>query len=404
MLPARVRSLRRAAGLAATLLSACALAGVVPAATAAPVGGGASLPADAGAVDPIVPEQPAAPVAEPVSTLSPAAALAPTIPPLQAVRRRADDPLVTDLAALNTPSVVVVAGGRVLVVRERGGRSELVDHTDPAAPRILLSGTRRFGVPHAGQDAAGRAVVVLSPCAGGTDVTLGGAAPRCPLRAVDVVTGASRPLPGTTGALAGDLDGAVTVFTRGAALDGARLYATTGRGGARPLRLPLTPGVAAKVRGTTRPLAGTLRLPAFDVRAGSVALVTEYRDGRGRATAALWLGSSAGAAWRRAAVVATAATGQGAPSVLGPQLRDGGVTAYVEGVVDRPSFVGRWSAAGALTAKLSVRRSIGRATILRGAALLGDRLVFVDWLPGVPCGSEGAPACGLRSVAPLSLP
>jgi hypothetical protein len=79
------------------------------------------------------------------------------------------------------------------------------------------------------------------------------------------------------------------------------------------------------------------------------------------------------------------------------------VRAYVEGVVDGPSFVGRWTTEGQSTTRFSIRRSIGRATILRDAAYDGERLLFVDWLPGLPCGSEGADACGLRAVGPISV-
>ena len=87
--------------------------------------------------------------------------------------------------------------------------------------------------------------------------------------------------------------------------------------------------------------------------------------------------------------------------MLAPQLDDGGVRAYVDGVVESPSYAGRWADDGSLTSKVSLRRSICRSTILHGAAFDGDRLAFVDWLPGVPCGSEGALACGLRAAAPI---
>lgn len=378
----------------------CALlTALVLASPALAANGGEALPKGSDPVDPVVETTPPL-VADTESQLLPALP-PPSMPALAAVRRRDGDPVVVDLAPLFTPSVVVATGGRLLVTRFRGGRSELVDVTTPGQHRILLSGTRRFGVPHGGRDADGRAVVVLSPCAGDSAVTLGGQQPRCPLRAVDVLTGSSRPLSGTTGAIAGDVEGAALSFTRGSVSSGVRLYRATVGGAARTAKLPVSPVSPSAARGTSKPVAGTLRVSALDTDGGRLALVADYRDGRKRAVSELWLHT--GASWRRLTAVASMHTGQGSPHVLGPTLSAAGVTAYVEGVVDRPSFVGRWAANGALETKLSLRRSIGRATILHGAAIEGDRLVFVDWLPGVPCGGAEAPACGLRSVGPLGL-
>ncbi len=152
-----------------------------------------------------------------------------------------------------------------------------------------------------------------------------------------------------------------------------------------------------------KPVPGSLTAGGIDVAAdGRVAVVVEHRSRSPRFTSSLWLRATDGE-WRRIVSINTPHDDLGVRRVLGPRLDDGGVRAYVEGVVDGPSFVGRWTGDGQSTTRFSIRRSIGRATILRDAAYDGDRMLFVDWLPGLPCGSEGADACGLRAVGPISL-
>jgi hypothetical protein len=410
-MPARRVTFVRARTIAASctaLLAGAALAGAAP---APDLDGGMALPGT---------ELPTEPISAPASSVPSINAVEPTTPatqegtivgatpavkapPLATPLRRPTDPVTTDLAGLARPSAIAAVDGHVVIVRPRGGRSELVDLTDPADPRILLSSTRAFGAPNGGHDAAGRPVVVASPCSGVDEVVLLHRDPNCPLRVVDLTTGVSRAVPNSTGALQGDMEGGSVVFVRQSPKVGFRLYA--GRGAAvRPVALPKMGAGAPNWPSTIgSPLAGSLSAGGIDVGAdGRVAVVIEHRARAPRFTSSLWVREAAGA-WHRAVSVNTPHDDLGVRRVLGPRLDERGVRAYVEGVVDGPSFVGRWTTEGQSTTRFSIRRSIGRATILRDAAYDGERLLFVDWLPGLPCGSEGADACGLRAVGPISV-
>ncbi len=317
--------------------------------------------------------------------------------------RRASDPVTTDLAGLLRPTAIAAVDGHVIIVRPRGGRSELVDLSDPSSPRILLSSTRAFGTPNGGHDAAGRPVVIASPCAGADEVVLLRRDPNCPLRVVDLASGVSRAVPNSTGALQGDIEGEQVAFVRQSPQVGFRLYAGQGTS-IRPVALPKmgagAPGWPSTI-GT--PLAGSLKAGGIDVAAdGRVAIVIEHRARRPLFTSSLWVRAAEGS-WHRVISVNTPREDFGLRRVLGPRLDEAGVRGYVEGVVEGPSFVGRWTNEGQSTSRFSIRRSIGRATILRDAAYDGERLLFVDWLPGLPCGAEGADACGLRAVGPIAL-
>lgn len=372
-------------------------------ASAAAEGGGAELPGGG------LPAQPAPEAAAPLPATEPAtqvALAAPSAaPPVLATQsRRPEDPVAQDLAALIEPSPVAAVAGHVVYTRPHMGRTELVDVGPTGAQRIVLSGTRVFGSPAAGLDERDRPVAVLSTCAGTDDVVYGRRAPKCPLRAVDLVEGTSRPLPSTTGALRGDIAGTALAFTRRGGVGGTRLYLASGGASPKAISLP-TLGRAGDgwLPAHGNPSPGSVEVTALDVAAdGRIAAVIEYRAKKPVHSSSLWLRSVSGT-WSRLTTLGTHLSGQGTRQVLAPQLDEGGVRAYVEGVVETPSFAGRWTDAGALAAKVSVRRSIGRATILHSAAYDGDRLVFVDWLPGVPCGSEGALACGLRTLGPVAV-
>lgn len=379
--------------LAAGLAAVC-----TPAALAAT--GGAELPAGVVATPPTAAPAPA-PSAEAATQVALTAPL-PSLPVLATQSRRPEDPVAQDLAALIEPSPVAAIAGHVLFTRQHMGRTELVDVAADASSRVLLSGTRAFGAPSAGTDAADRPIAVLSTCAGAAEVVIERRAPKCPLRAVDLADGTSRALSATTGALVGDLAGTTLAFTRRGGAGGARLYLSTAGAAPKAVALPKlgqTGDGWLPAHGT--PILGTVQVSALDVDgAGRVAAVIEYRAKKPFYSSSLWLRSAAGV-WSRLTTLGTHFAGQGTRRVLAPQLDDGGVRAYVEGIVETPSFAGRWTDTGAAAAKVSVRRSIGRATILHSAAYDGDRLVFVDWLPGVPCGSEGALACGLRALGPV---
>lgn len=369
-------------------------------------GGGAALPGGGSAPEPvpIAAPEPQVAVVAPTETASQVTLTPPTplLPVLATTSRRVSDPITQDLAALIEPSPIAAVDGHVVYVRQHMGRTELVDVADPANPKVLLTGTREFGAPSAGRDASGNPVVVLSPCAGTEEVLMQGQAPRCPLRAVSLTDGTSRALPATTGAMTGDLAGSRLVFTRRGGTDGTRLYLSIDGAPAATVALPKL-GTAGEgwLPAHGKPAPGSVRVADLDVdAAGRIAAVIDFRSKKPAYSSSLWLRSTAGT-WTRLTTLGTHRAGQGTRQVLAPQLTDGGVQAYVEGIVETPSFVGRWTDAGASTAQLSLRRSIGRATILHGAAYDGDRLVFVDWLPGVPCGSEGALACGLRAAGPL---
>lgn len=407
MMPSVRVSLLRRSLLLATLL----VAAPVSAAASVDSTGGAALP---GGALPSVPDTVPLPVLPngnattgttlpgPDAATQPAEQAAfserlPRMPVLANVTRRPEDPITEDLAPLSFPTPVVAIDGHVVIVRPHMGRSELVDLADPARERVLLVSTRTFGVPSAGRNAAGQPVIVVSPCAGTDEVVLEGEVPRCPLRVIDLTTGASEPLSSTTGALAGDLAGTRLAFTRASPVDGVRLYLSDGAG-ATPATLPV---LDRGIQAPGKPLRSSVRVPALDVdAAGRLAIVVEHRSKRPIASSSLWLRSAAGA-WRRLTSVATTFRGQGTRRVLGPALDGTGVSAYVEGVVDAPSFVAHWSDTAQVTTKTSLRRTIGRSTILASAAFDADRLVFIDWLPGAPCGSEDALACGLRRASPV---
>lgn len=321
-------------------------------------------------------------------------------PTLLTPLRRPTDPAMTDLAGLATPSAVAAIDGHIVVVRARGRRSELVD-LSTGEPRILLSSTRTWGVPNAGRDAAGRPVVIASPCAGVDAVVLQGEAPNCPLRLIDLTDGTSRAVPGSTGALQGDIAGGTIVLVRRSEARGVQLYRSTG-GRVQAVATPrLDRAGDGWVPALGKAIRGSVQAGGLDVDTqGRIAVVLAHRANRPKHSAGLFVRDAAGS-WRRMISINTTRPQLGIRDVLGPSLSGETVTAYVEGVINGPSFVARWTLAGAQTAKLSVRRSIGRATVLRDAAFDGRQLVFVDWAPELPCGSEGAPACGLRSVGPL---
>jgi hypothetical protein len=404
----RVTSVRASALTAClTLLLAGPVAASGPDLTGGAVFPGSSLPEPPESAAPSsVPAAGNPPVsttpATPASTIT-EATLPLAAPPLSTPLRRVSDPTTADLAGLQQPSAIAAIDGHAVIVRQRGGRSELVDITAPgAAPRILLSSTRAFGVPNAGRDGTGHPVVVVSPCAGADEVVLQHRAPNCPLRAIDLTDGVSRAVPGSAGALQGDIAGDAIVFARRSPRVGARLYLRSSAG-VRPVALPpLGPASPEWPTGVGAPVAGSLAAGGIDLSAdGRIAVVMDHRAAAPRFASTLWVRSAAGA-WHHAVSVSTPREDLGVRRVLGPQLDDAGVRAYVEGVVDGPSFVGHWTTEGQSTARFSIRRSIGRSTILRDAAYDGDRIVFVDWLPGLPCGSEGANACGLRAVGPIS--
>jgi hypothetical protein len=364
---------------------------------------GEPLPAPTSSVpSAIEPVEPTTPATQEGTIVGSTAAVA--APPLATPLRRESDPVTQDLVGLLRPSAIAAVDGHVVIVRPRGGRSELVDVADPARPRILLSSTRAFGTPNGGHDAQGRPVVVASPCAGTDEVVLLHRDPNCPLRVVDLTTGVSSAVPGSTGALQGDVERGRVAFTRQSPQVGFRLYVGSGGAIPTPVALPkMAPGAPNWPSTIGTPAKGSLSAGALDVAGdGRVAVVIEHRSRRPRFTSSLWV-RDASAAWHRQVSVNTPHDDLGVRRVLGPRLDDGGVRAYVEGVVDGPSFVGRWTIAGQSTTRFSIRRSIGRATIVRDAAYDGERLVFVDWLPGLPCGSVGANACGLRAVGPISI-
>lgn len=370
--------------------------------SASAAGGGAELPGGALPAQP-TPAAAPAPSGEPASQVTLARAT-PALPVLATQSRRPEDPVARDLAALIEPSPVAAVAGHVVFTQPHMGSTELVDVGPSGAQRVVLSGTRAFGDPAGGLDERNRPIAVLSTCAGADEVVFGRRAPKCPLRAVDLTDGTSRALAATTGALRGDLAGTTLAFTRRGGVGGTRLYLAA-RGGA-PKAIPLPtlgrPGDGwLPAHGT--PVPGTVEVTALDVdRDGRLAVVIEYRAKQPVHSSSLWLRSAAGE-WSRLTTLGTHLYGQGTRQVLAPQLDDGGVRAYVEGIVETPSFAGRWTDDGTAAAKVSIRRSIGRATILHSAAYDGDRLVFVDWLPGVPCGSEGALACGLRALGPVAV-
>lgn len=391
---------------AATLLIAGAL--LPAAALAGPRGnpGGTPLPdlAPASAAAPEGPVvSPDAPVFAATQAASPPQHLDALVPlPLRS-NRRDGDPFARDLGALPRPSAIAAIDGHVVAVRQLGLGSQLVDLADPGTPRLLLASTRRFGAPSAGRDAAGRPVIVISPCAGDDEILHQALQPNCPLRAIDLRSGASRPLRGTTGALSGDLSGRRLVFTRLSPTAGVRLYESDGMA-TTAVAMPRIgrPGDGWRpIHGT--PLPGGVRPGGLDVdNEGRVAIVLEYGARSPRFSSGLWLQRADGS-WRLASSVTTTRTATGSRHVLAPTLTNGGVLAYLEGVVEQPSFVGGWSDEGAPTLRRSLRRTIGRSTILHAAALDGERLVFVDWMPGAPCGAPDAPICGVREAAPLAL-
>lgn len=409
-------AVRRVTLVRARALAACCavLVGTSAVTAAADTGdgGGARLPGDTLPTEPISAPTSSVPSAiESTTPTTPAtqdativgATSAVTAPVLATPLRRATDPVSTDLAGLLRPSTIAAVDGHVVIVRPRGGRSELVDIADPTDPHILLSSTRAFGAPNGGHDAQGHPVVVASPCAGTDDVVLQHKDPNCPLRVVDLTTGISSAVPGSTGALQGDIAGGAVIFARQSPQVGVRLYLGNGST-ARPVALPRmgrgTPNWPSTIGD---PIAGSLRANGIDVDAsGRVAVVLEHRAKAPQYTSSLWVREADGS-WHREVSVNTPRDDLGVRHVLGPQLDAGGVRAYVEGVVDGPSFVARWTDAGQSTTRYSIRRSIGRATILRDAAYDGTRMLFVDWLPGLPCGAEGANACGLRAVGPISI-
>lgn len=411
-MPARRVTFVRAPMLAAACTALFAASAMATATDTPDLDGGMALPGSELPAEPIPAPTSSVPsinaLAEPTTPASQEATIVgatPTVtaPSLATPLRRSTDPITTDLAGLVRPSAIAAVDGHVVIVRPRGGRSELVDLTDPASPRILLSSTRAFGAPNGGHDAAGRPVVIASPCAGTDEVVLQRRDPNCPLRVVDLQTGVSRAVPNSTGALQGDLEGERVAFIRQSPRVGFRLY--TGQGSTiRPAALPaMGPGAPNWPSTIGKPVPGSLTAGGIDVAAdGRVAVVVEHRSRSPRFTSSLWLRAAADE-WRRIVSINTPHDDLGVRRVLGPRLDAGGVRAYVEGVVDGPSFVGRWTGDGQSTTRFSIRRSIGRATILRDAAYDGDRMLFVDWLPGLPCGSEGADACGLRAVGPISL-
>lgn len=369
--------------------------------TAAAVTGGADLPGGGSSPPPAVVPEPAATEPATQVALTPPS---PALPVLATQSRRPEDPIAQDLAALIEPSPVAAVAGHVVYTRPHMGRTELIDAGGTGDPRILVSGTRAFGAPSAGLGPGDAPVAVLSTCAGVDAVVYGRQAPKCPLRAVDLTTGTSRALGATTGALLGDLSADTLAFTRRGGTGGVRLYLATGGAAAKAIALPTLGKVGDGWLPTHGvPIPGSVQITALDVDdTGRIAAVIEYRSKQPVHSSSLWLRSAAGV-WSRLATLGTHVAGQGTRQILAPQLDETGVRAYVEGIVETPSFAGHWSDAGAATAKVSVRRSIGRATILHSAAYDGDRLVFVDWLPGVPCGSEGALACGLRALGPVAV-
>lgn len=401
----RVSLLRRAPAVASLLLAL----GLTPAVALADTGGavmpGGAQPAETTPAPLDAPGTlPGPDAATPDATQATLSAPVLPLPALRAVTRRPEDPATEDLAALSFPSPIAAVDGHIVIVRPHMGRSELVDVGDPRRQRVLLVSTRTFGTPLAGRDASGQPVVVVSPCAGTDEVVLESEVPRCPLRVIDLATAQSRALPSTTGALAGDMAGDRLVFTRPSPQLGVRLYEASGGGAARPAELPdLAKAGVGPAPAMGRPYRGSVRASAFDVdSSGRVAVVLNLRSKRPTASSALWLRAADGR-WTRLVAVGTTFTGMGTREVLGPRLDPTGVSAYVEGVIESPSYAAHWTDGGAVSTKVSLRRSIGRSTILLGATYDGGRLLFVDWLPGAPCGAEGALACGLRAAGPLAL-
>lgn len=395
--------------------AACSLAVLLPFATPAAAGigtgGGTNLPGAESAAAPPAPDLSGSSSAsgEPVAT-TPAnqdsvveeAGLL-RAPKLPTPLRRATDPVMTDLVGLGSPTPVAAIDGHIIVVRARGRRSELLDLRS-GEPRILLSSTRAWGIPNVGRNADGHPVVIASPCAGVDAVVLRGEAPNCPLRMIDLTNGTSRAVPGSTGALQGDIAGTTVALVRRSGTRGVQLYRSTG-GRMQAIAAPkLTRTGDGWVPALGRAIAGSVEAAALDVDArGRIAIVLDHRATRPQHSSGLFVRDEQGT-WRRMVSINTTRPQFGLRGILGPQLSGDTVSAYVEGVITGPSFVARWTLAGQQTAKLSVRRSIGRATVLRDAALDGDRLVFVDWAPELPCGSEGAAPCGLRTVGPIPTP
>lgn len=300
---------------------------------------------------------------------------------LLAIAALVPGPVVSTAAAKPEPVVALAEAGLTDLSLAAGeGRILAIQATEPSGSRLLelrpgeppreilrsAAPVRRFSV---GTDAAGRTVAVANRCPVG---------PRrgCDLSVIDVDTGATTPLPGSTTAYLADLDRGRAVLVRAASKVGARISLRSATAG-RPARaMPISRvAQAADPNRTTDP--NTRQVLSIDLRGGVVAAsVWVDNDAAGLDSLLIARGPKS-RDWNLLGRLSNGDGGDGNHFFGGPVVTSTGIRAFADWGLEASSYVGRWSVAGKRL------RRVGPATVgLRG--FTGDAVISGDTLVTAP--------------------
>jgi hypothetical protein len=300
-----------------------------------------------------------------VATAIAVLALSPT---LATAAPKAKPKPVVALADAGTRPLNLAAGeGRILAMQDMepsGSRlMELVPGREPRVIRTQASGARRFSV---GTDAAGRTVAVVNLCADG---------PRrgCDLSVVDVDTGATVPLPGSTTAYLADLDRGRAVLVRNAKKVGVRISLRAATPGGKVLALPISRvSQAADPDHLTYPK--TRQILSIDLRGGVVAAsVWVDNDAAGYDSLLIARGPRS-RDWNLLDQLSNGDGGDGNHFFGGPVVTPTGIRAFADWGLEDDSYAGRWSVGGKRLGKVNPMR-LGLDGFTGDAVISGDTLV-----------------------------
>ena len=276
------------------------------------------------------------------------------------------------LADAGTLDLQLAAGeGHVLAIQETlpsGSRlMELEPGREPRVIRALSGGVAPFSV---GTDAAGRVVAVADLC------TPNAGKPRtrdCDLSVVDVETGSTVALPGSSTAYLGDLDHGRAVLARFAKKVGVRAALRPAKAGGRTTTMPIS-RVAQRAPGSRSTYPKTRFITALDLQDGVVAASVTVENDMSGYDALLIARGPKSRDWSLLDRLVNGDGGDGNHYFGGPVVTDTGIRAFADWGLEDASYVGRWSVRGKLLEKVDPL-DVGLNGFRGGAVIDGDTLV-----------------------------
>lgn len=276
------------------------------------------------------------------------------------------------LADAGNERITLAAGeGHVLAIQAtppQGSRLiELVAGQEPRPIRTLPDGVPPFSV---GTDAAGRVVAIASVCPASR--------PRCDLSVIDVETGATVALAGTTTAYLGDLDHGRAVLARPARKTGVRVSLRSRTPGKAAIAMPIS-RVAQRAPGSEGTYPKTRLVTALDLQDGVVAASMTIENDMVGFDALLIARGPKQRDWRLLDRLSNGDGGEGNHYYSGPVVTKTGIRAFADWGLEDESYAARWSLSGKRLKSIDTE-TIGLGGFFGGAALNGDTLVALPVL------------------------